>query len=286
MPHATAADGTLVHYDRVTAEGDARGSVVLVQGLGISGRFWFETPAQLAARGWDVLVVDNRGTGRSGKPRGPYSITTMAHDLASVMAAASVPRATVIGISMGGMIAQRFAIEHGDRLDGLVLLATSMGLPHGRLPTLRALRAFVMAGFNDGGDSRERHRIFLPDSALDQAKELMRNWDELLAGEELPLHAFFGQLAAAAMHSTGFQLGRITCPTVVVGGRDDILVPPINAERIARRIPHAALEIVPGVAHAIPLLDAQVIPRALARLDDLRRGRARHAGVGTAAVRP
>src|SRR6185436_17147830 len=88
-----------IHYERVGSTGP---TAVLVQGLGLSGTFWFDTPRRAVVAGFQALVPDNRGTGRSDVPRGPYSMADFADDLAGVLDDADVDKAYVCGISMGG----------------------------------------------------------------------------------------------------------------------------------------------------------------------------------------
>ena len=139
MPFATARNAR-IHY---TVHGDRRGTpVVLLQGLGLSSRFWFDVPELLsedAETPRRVIAVDNRGTGRSDKPRTPWTMSTMADDVAAVLDDAGVEGAFVVGISMGGMIAQHVALRHPTRVKGLVLLATTAGFLMGALPEAKAL---------------------------------------------------------------------------------------------------------------------------------------------------
>src|SRR5258708_4772752 len=120
-------------------------TVVLGQGLGLWSRFWFKVPERLAQGpdGWRVVVLDNRGVGRSDKPRGPYRMATLADDVAAVLDEARIDRAHVVGISLGGMIAQHVALRHPSRVSGLLLLATTAGLPYARLPRARAIATLV-----------------------------------------------------------------------------------------------------------------------------------------------
>ena len=97
--------------------------MLLVMGLGGPLEFWeFQTP--VFARTHRVCVYDNRGVGRSDKPAGPYDVRTLADDAVAVMDACGFGRAHVVGLSMGGMIAQELAIRHSDRVGALVLAAT------------------------------------------------------------------------------------------------------------------------------------------------------------------
>jgi 3-oxoadipate enol-lactonase len=279
MPFAVGARGARVHYRVVGERGDW---VVLLQGLGLSSRFWFEQPELLAedpTHPRRVLVIDNRGAGKSDRPRPPYRMRQMADDVIAAMDAANVRRAVIVGISMGGMIAQHVALRHPNRVDGLVLLATTPGLPHGRLPALSALATLVsLPLLLPRGGSNLLAKILLPAAQLVNAAELMREWPAALKEERMPPLAFLGQLSAAMLHSTGFRLKKIDVPVVVVGAEQDVLLPASNSRRLASLIPRAYLEILTDAAHGIPLTDRDVVKRALEKLRNLDGASSRTAG--------
>jgi 3-oxoadipate enol-lactonase len=280
MPFATGADGTRIHYRVIDPSSPSlRPPVVLVQGLGLSSHFWFDMPRRLAAHAdapRRVIVLDNRGTGDSDVPRGPYRMASMADDVAAVIAAVGCAKVVVVGISMGGMIAQHVALRHPACVAGLVLLATSPGLPHARLPGPLALALLLSAPF-----ARRPpwvlDRILLSSKYLPRARELLSEWPAAFALNRVTGRGFASQFAAAALHSTGARLATIRCPVVVVTGSDDIVVPPKNSQIIAGLIPGAILEILPDVGHGIPILDESVVERALASLEKLETARPRTA---------
>jgi pimeloyl-ACP methyl ester carboxylesterase len=146
------------------------------------------------------------------------------------------------------------------------LLATTPGLPFGSLPDLRTLATLLSSPFARPGSTKHLVRLLLPPPLWPQARELLARWPAALAADPVTPASFLAQLAAAAVHSTGFRLGAIRCPTVVVAGAEDVLIPPRNSRVLAARIPGARLEIVPGAGHALPLCDEAVVERALARL--------------------
>lgn len=267
MPYAVGARGARIHYQVV---GEGGPNVVLVQGLGLSSRFWFEQPELLVndpERPYRVLVLDNRGTGKSDKPRPPYRMGQMADDVIAAMDAAGMRRAIVVGISMGGMIAQHVALRHPNRVDGLVLLATTPGLPHGRLPGLRALATLLsMPLLLPRGGARLLADILLTKEHIPNARELMHEWPAALREERVPPLAFIGQFAAILLHSTGFRLRKLDVPAIVVGAEQDVLVPASCSKTLAELIPHAELEILTDAAHGIPITDRDVVRRALERL--------------------
>ena len=264
MPLVVGHGGARIHYEVL---GDSGPWIVLLQGLGLSSRFWFEVPERLVSGPHRVIVLDNRGTGRSDRPGGIYRMAHMADDVVSVMDAAGADKAVVVGISMGGMIAQHVALRHAVRVSGLVLLATSPGLPHMRLPGVRTLATLLSLPLRRDRGGPGLARLLLPVAHLPRARELLSKWPAALAEAPVAARSFFAQLAAVALHTTGFRLREVRCPTVVVTGSEDLLVHPANSSVIAARIPGAFLEVLPNVGHGIPLLDEDVVMRAIQRLD-------------------
>jgi 3-oxoadipate enol-lactonase len=114
--------GVKIYWDEVGA-GEP---VLLIMGLGWASPMWYRTRPLLAER-WRTIAFDNRGVGRSDVPAGPYSIAGMAADAAAVLDAAGVASAHVVGMSMGGMIAQEFALAYPGRVRSLVLGCTACG---------------------------------------------------------------------------------------------------------------------------------------------------------------
>ena len=262
MPYATASGGHRVHFREFGSRRDP--TLVLVQGLALDGRFWFELPERLASdpeQPWHVLVPDNRGTGKSDMPRRPWTMGDMADDVAAVLDAAGVRRAVVVGISMGGMISQQVALRHPARVEGLVLMATWPGLPHGKLPELRMVGDLVGSGLLQRRQIDAVARLLLPDHAVPQARELLADWFALMRAQPPRRRTFVGQFGAITTHSTGRRLDQIHVPVRVVHGAEDRLVPPRNSEILAAGIPGAELEVLPRIGHAIPLLDRQVVRR-------------------------
>lgn len=269
MPAAYSPDGTRIHYD-VYGQGDRW--VVLIQGLGLSSRHWGDQPQVVASAGFRVLTLDNIGTGRSGRVRRPYPIARMARDVITAMDAAGAPSASVAGISMGGMIAQEVALRHANRVETLTLLATTPGIPHGRLPSPAALA--MLGGvplFHARGEARQAYRrMFFGTRPEHEARvyvnRLMEIWDTLPDFERAAPLDFALQFRAAATHSAGFRLRRLTMPVHVAAGADDLVIPAHNAQILGRLIPHASVELLPNVGHAMPVEHPDLLVRTLSRL--------------------
>jgi pimeloyl-ACP methyl ester carboxylesterase len=267
MSFAVSSGGTRIYFDVLGTEGP---HVVLRQGLALSSTFWFELPRRLTVEGMRpcrAVIIDNRGVGRSDRPLGPYRMGQLADDVAAVLDAVGVAQAFVVGISLGGMIAQHVALRHPARVAGLGLLATTPGFPHGVLPDPVTLWTLVRLSLVH--NPRALARILLSEKHMPQARRLLGKWPAAMKAEPVRSRVFFAQFAAAAGHSTGFRLGSIRCPAVVVAGAEDNVIPPENARTLARRIPGAVLEILPDVGHAIPAVDDQVLVRTVGRLREL-----------------
>lgn len=237
----------------VTVAYEIRGEgtpVVLLMGLGLPGRMWCEMADRLVEREFRCVIPDNRGTGHSDVPWPPYSMGEMADDAALILDAEGIEQALVCGVSFGGMVAQHVALEHPDRVAGLLLAATTCGVPTGRFPRLRAIYLLLKLVFASTTVTIDEGRRLLahPESDAD-LRELFRRWNEILEELPTPPKAILGQLLAAAFHHTGDRLHRVDVPTRVVTGDSDILIPPENSEILARLLPNAELRVVSRAGH-------------------------------------
>ena len=225
--------------------------VLMIMGFMGSSRAWFRLLPHVAAH-HRAIVFDNRGTGDSDRPRALFSMDDLVGDALAVLDSAGEESAHVIGVSMGGMIAQHLALDHPERVRSLALCCTHPGgrRPEGRpwrLLASIALRPFV----GPGGTFRivapllysERTRV----DARDRLEEDMR----MRADEVTPAHTALGQGAAIAGHDARERLGELAMPVLVVHGEEDRLVPVENGRELARLIPGAELRIVPNAGHLL-----------------------------------
>ncbi|MBK8481812.1 MAG: alpha/beta hydrolase [Proteobacteria bacterium] len=243
--------------------------VVLVAGLGLSGHSWMGLPDGLAHRGYEVLLPDNRGTGRSATPPPPYQLEQLADDLAAVISDAGTAPAVIVGLSFGGLIAQHLALRHPALVRGLLLAATTCGPPLGTPPRARALA--LLAAELLGAASPERlGRLLLHPAAPARAQQVLAAWLRVLrdgSDADRPRAAGVeGQLAAGAAHDIGARLRLIDCPTEVVTGDGDRVIAPANAVVLAQELRGAGLTVVEQAGHCFPLERPAVLPALLARL--------------------
>jgi 3-oxoadipate enol-lactonase len=279
MPYAVVSRGSRLHYRTAGTEGPW---VVLLMGLGASSHMWLDVPDRLARESprYRVLTVDLLGTGESDPLTRPCSLRTMARHVVAAMDAAGVGRAYVVGLSMGGMVAQHVAIDHGHRLEGLVLMATTPGLVYGGLPTPRALRSLIRVSLGRSEQIAEAMvaDLILPRMQRHRAREMVERLRDAHRAAPTQTQAFVWHLLACTLHSTGRDLRRIRAPTVVVTGDDDIVMGRRASRALVARIPGATLEVVPSCGHGISFTHPEAVRRALARLRSGGAAEAAHAG--------
>ena len=248
MATITAADGCELYYER-TGSGPP---VVLIPGLGGDGRFWAGIVARLADR-FDLITVDHRGAGRSARPRGAYSIGKIARDVLAVLDAEGWASAHLVGHSTGGAIVQTIALDAPARARALVI-SSSWDRPDARFRAAFEARAALLdAGLS--APSQQLTHVFGYDPAWIDAHEADLGAAIATAGTALaPLEVTAARVRMLLDFDRSAELCRIDQPTLIVGARDDALIPIHHAHRLRTLIPHAAYCEVDG-AHFHPRTD-------------------------------
>lgn len=247
-----ALDDIRLAYD---VRGDVGGPVLLIMGYGVPGRAWVHQIPALSAH-HQVIWYDHRGCGATRADPGAYTMHLLADDARRLLDHLGFEHAHVVGVSMGGMVAQHLALEHPGRVLTLTLIATHAGgRAQARLPPARGLVRFLQANTGWTREKRLRHleRLLFPDAFLASCD---RKWLEAVLlrdfGEEIPLRYRLSQMAAVMRHDTRDRLhllGRF--PTLVVRPDLDILVDPRESDRLARLIPGARLVSFPDAGHGV-----------------------------------
>ncbi len=223
--------------------------VLLIMGLGYPSDMWWRTRPVLDSR-YRTIVLDNRGVGRSDVPPGPYPIPLMAADALAVLDAAGVENAHVFGISMGGMIAQEFALQYPTRVRSLILGCTAAGGPN----AVRAEPEVTELLMNRGSMTPEEAALAAipyiydrdtPRDRIDDDLAIRRPW---FARPE----AYVAQLQGILAWEADRRLPQLQAPTLVIHGENDRLVRLGNGELIASRIPGAKLVTLPHASHIFP----------------------------------
>src|SRR5580700_10972676 len=219
--------------------------VLLIMGLGYPSQMWHRTRPLLVDR-YRTIALDNRGVGQSDVPPGPYPIPVMAADAAAVLDAAGVDSAHVFGVSMGGMIAQEFALQYPKRVRSLILGCTASGGPHAIQAEPAALQTLTRQGMTPE-EAKEAIIPFIYDEStprerIDEDMAIRMKWYPTAQG-------YVGQLQGIIGWEAHSRIAQITAPTLVIHGETDRLIPPANARLIIECIPGAKLVLIPHAGH-------------------------------------
>lgn len=255
----TDAPGFRMHYE---IYGDGA-PFLLVSGLGSDLTEWLHQLPTFSAR-YRVIAFDNRGAGESGTPPGPYTTPQMADDAAALLEDLGIEKAHLLGVSLGGMIAQQIALRHPEAVSRLVLVCTAPGGALSVRPSPDALAAFAR---DPSGDLEPQIRRTLPYLYTERYRRERPEEVEAFVRRRLAGPAAVAgtaaQMAAAIGHDAGERLTEIAVPTLVIAGTADRLVPPENSRRIAGRIPGSRLLLLPGAPHRLFAENAEAFNRAV-----------------------
>ena len=224
--------------------------VLMIMGLGGRGTDWNPAFIRLLSPDYELIRFDNRGTGRSARPEESYSLDGMADEAIGILDVVGRARAHVLGVSMGGMIAQLVALRHPERVDRLVLIATHAGGKTVTPPTPAALR--VLMGDGSGSTAEITRAAMTTITAPGFAARHPEAIDAMVANAvalPTPTATFARQMQAIMTSDRTDRLAHIQAPTLVVHGDADPLVPHPNGELLARHIPAARLVTLPGCGH-------------------------------------
>ena len=226
-------------------EAGAGDAVVMVHAIGCDHRMWDSLAAALAPR-FHVIRVDVRGHGKSPVTHGPYSLEELADDVLGVLDRRGIARAHWVGLSMGGMIGQAFALAHPGRLHRLVLANTtsSYGADGRKLwdARIKAVSEGGMAAIADMVMTR-----YFSDAFRESHPEIVAAFRERVLST--PAQGYLACCAAIRELDFAQELSAIHARTLVIAGEKDAGTPPAMSEEIARRIPGAQLSVIAGAAH-------------------------------------
>ncbi|MGH7813424.1 MAG: alpha/beta fold hydrolase [Candidatus Binataceae bacterium] len=232
--------------------------LLLIMGFGMPGAAWL--PSLPFLSGFKCIYFDNRGTGLSDKPDGPYTVPDMAEDASNLLRALDIPKAKVFGVSMGGMIAQELTIRHPDQVVKVVLGCTMPGGPNAVMAPMNVVEMLMTGSKLMASDPEKAFDTMMPalvppafSAAHPEIKAMM------LAGAKMfpatPPATADRAMAGIVGFNAYDRLPEIKCPVLIVHGDSDILVPTANAEIIKSRIPQAELFIIPGAGHFFQVSD-------------------------------
>jgi pimeloyl-ACP methyl ester carboxylesterase len=245
MSHLTIGGRQLFHQRQGSGE-----PLLLIMGMSGTHLSWGEPFVADLARDYDVVAYDHRGIGRSDPEAEAFSIVDLAEDAVGVLDALGWDDAHVLGISMGGMVAQELALRHPERIRTLTLGCTYCGGEGSAVApqaTLEKLSAGMMSGDRElairtGFEVNVSERFTQQDGAYETFRAMAKSLPA-------PIPVIMLQMQAIAQHDTSARLPSIALPTLVIHGDEDLMLPVQNGRMIAGLIPGARLEVLEGVGH-------------------------------------
>jgi 3-oxoadipate enol-lactonase len=208
--------------------------MLLIQGMSATHTAWGRAFLAPLEESFECIVFDNRGMGLSGQAQLPFDIADLSGDVAALLDALEIERAHVVGISMGGMIAQELALAHPERIRSLTLGATYCGGPQGTLmdPADLQMLAAAMA-------SGEREQVFRAmweinlSPAFREDETRFAEFCAMASALPAPREVIVQQMQACAAHDTSTRLASLEVPTQVIHGTADRLLGVNNGVQIA-----------------------------------------------------
>ncbi|RJP80555.1 MAG: alpha/beta fold hydrolase [Candidatus Zixiibacteriota bacterium] len=244
MP-AVNVNGCNIYYE-IHGKGNP---LVMIMGLRRNIEWWYRQIPALSQH-FQVIAFDNRGAGRSDKPEMDYSIRLFADDTAALMDALEIDRAHILGISMGGYIAQELAINYPQKVLDLVLGCTSAGGATAVSMSAERQKKFTAnEGLTPEQILQKDMDIFFSDAFVKNNPAAVEEFKVISMRYYQPAHAFERQFAACMKHDTGARLDQVRQPALIMTGDDDPLVPPQNSMILKELLPNSKLSIFPKGRH-------------------------------------
>ncbi|GLZ41402.1 alpha/beta fold hydrolase [Actinokineospora sp. NBRC 105648] len=257
MPFADLGERRLHYVRRGTGA-----PLLLIQGMAGHHRMWGERFLSLLEADFDIVAFDHRGIGASDRADEEFTVGDLAEDAAGVLRAVGWDDAHVLGISLGGMIAQELAVRHPDVIRTLTLGCTYAGPAGGTLEAPGPRRLFEAIHSGDA-------RLSLQASYEANLSPAYREGDhfgaflDLTLAERVPAPVIMMQMRAALAHDAESRLREFDKPTLVIHGSADEMITPGNGPHVAGLVPGARLEQLDGVGHLFwlerPELTAELV---------------------------
>jgi|SRR5690554_1190783 len=243
--------------------GDTGEPVLLVMGFG-SGKELWQPQIDDLSRDHRIIAVDNRGIGDSELGKEPLTMRVFARDLLRLIDELKEEKVHLVGVSMGGMIAQEFAIQYPSRLRSLTLIATHPGGVH-VFPKPMGLYYFSKA-FRGSPSSRLKamRAMLYPKEYVDEVgKEALAERMRQMMGSPAPMETVRAHFLAILRHRTVHRLHQISAPTLIIRPIKDILVNPAASLTLHRKIRGSKLLEIPGSGHGLLFQSADEVNAAL-----------------------
>lgn len=247
MPKKTA-NGVDLYYE---LQGDGP-PLAMIQGLGYSSKFWFKQVPKLKQQ-LQLIPFDNRDVGQSEMVGEVYEIEDMARDLKELLGKLGFDHAHILGLSMGGYIAQHLAVDWPELVDKLILISTHSGGPEYLNATENLWEEILdVEGLTEREIYRKGYRYSVTKDFFDNQEEIEKLVDMRIEDSQPPA-AYQRQFQAASGFDLTDRLVEIESDTLILAGDEDRVVPTQFAEQLEQGIPSAKLELIEGAAHLVHL---------------------------------
>ncbi len=241
MPVATS-NGVEVNYQ---LDGEGPETIVLINGLADDLETWALQLGDFLAAGYRVLRLDNRGIGHSGKPAGPYSSRMLADDAKGLVDQLGITGFHLMGVSMGGMIAQEYALAYpGDLLS--VTFGCTYAAPGPFCSRMFAMWADLAPVMGVPFIMRDVSLWAFSTEFFEDRQEEAAEFEQGMRYLDQPVHAYLAQLAVIQQHDTTSRLGQLSTPCLVLAGEQDILIPVSLSRRLHDGVPGSEFATTPG----------------------------------------
>jgi pimeloyl-ACP methyl ester carboxylesterase len=232
--------------------------LVMIMGLTANKDWWPPEVIEQFSKHFKTLIFDNRGAGRTDAPKMDYSIKMFADDTIGLMDALEIEEAHILGVSMGGMIAQELVLNYPDRVKKLVLCSTTPGGPHS-VPTPPETVAIMLERGDRSEEQMARRlvNILFPKDYITNNPEVIERTVNHLLIAPITEDAYMRQLKACMEFDAYDRLPKINRPTLVIAGKEDVILPYQNDEIIAKRIPKAKLILYEKAGHGLITQEAE-----------------------------
>ena len=237
-------NGVSINY-QIDNEGAAKDTIVLINGLADDLEYWAPQVPAFVAAGHRVLRFDNRGIGKSDKPAGPYTSRMLADDAKALVDSLGLRDFHLLGVSMGGMIAEEYAIAYEHDLKSLTLACT-YGKADSFCQTMFAMWADLARGLGVPFVMRDVALWAFTGPFFEDRPTEAAEMAAALAAFDMPLDPYLAQLAVIQQHDALGRLAGLTVPTLVLAGEEDILIPVRLSRRLQAAIPRSRWATVTG----------------------------------------
>lgn len=252
-PSFVIVDGRKIAYDDVSPP-DPKGTVLLLTGLAAKRLGWYKQ-LEVFGQQYRTIAIDHRDVGDSDLATEPYTTVDQAEDAAGVLLALGIARAAVVGISMGGFIAQELALLHPDMVEKLVLVSTSAGGPGYTPPGPEIAARLVQPRAGDLGElARQTYTAIMALGYAASHPTEMERIVETARYRPQSQEAYMRQLQAAWGRDATSRLSQLSIPVLVIHGELDPLIPVQNGRYLAAHIPGARLIEYPNTGH-VPIIE-------------------------------